>query len=62
MKPQALIPLGLIALLLGVGILLLTPRHVTWGNHHNLGHWTSQLLIIFGVVALLTGFVRRKQG
>ena len=62
MKPQALIPVGLVMFVLGVGITVLTAKHVTWGNHHYLGHWSAQILMIFGAVFMLTGFVRRKQG
>ncbi len=62
MKPQLAIPIGLVMLALGVGIMLLTPGHATWGSNHMLAYWSSKVLVIFGVVWVVLGFVRRKQG
>jgi len=50
--------IGLVLLAAGILLWLVTPRNVTWGDHHYLKHWLSYGLIGLGALFTIVG-VRR---
>jgi hypothetical protein len=47
--------IGLVLLVAGIAVWLITPRNVTWGNHHYLKHIASYGLMGVGALFLLVG-------